>query len=355
MGGDLPAQLATGSVKSMELLGFSLHEIERAAAILRAGGLVAFPTETVYGLGARADDARAVTAIFAAKGRPADHPLIVHLARADEIERWARDIPDVARDLAARFWPGPLTLILKRSRFVSDVVTGGQDTIGLRVPNHPVALALLQATGEGVAAPSANRFGRLSPTTADHVRAELGDAVDCILDGGACSVGLESTILDLSGGRPRVLRPGAITADALAEPLRASPGAGTEDAPRVPGSCPAHYAPGTPVRLLEAPELGPAVSTLLSSGGPIAVLALRAPLVPAPGCEWRTMPADPSGYARVLYARLREADTTACRCILVERPPDTIEWEAIRDRLERATAGATPNKRGDCEDVCTGT
>ena len=189
--------------------------VEQAAAVLRRGGLVAFPTETVYGLGADAESPDAVARIFAAKGRPANHPVIVHIGHADLLEHWAADIPPSAWLLAKHFWPGPLTLILKRNARVLDAVTGGQDTVGLRMPDHPVALALLSAFGGGVAAPSANRYGRISPTTALHVRDELGEAVDCILDGGPCRVGIESTILDLSGAHPQLLRPGAISAAAI--------------------------------------------------------------------------------------------------------------------------------------------
>jgi tRNA threonylcarbamoyl adenosine modification protein (Sua5/YciO/YrdC/YwlC family) len=196
-----------------------MNEVVRAAALLRAGELVAFPTETVYGLGADASNPGAIARIFAAKGRPADHPLIVHLPDAGQLERWAVDIPEAAHGLAAAFWPGPLTLILRRHPSVSDAITGGQDTVGLRVPNHPLALQLLREFGGGVAAPSANRFGRISPTTAAHVRDELGAAVSMILDGGPCAVGIESTILDLSAGRARILRPGMLDAAAIAAVL----------------------------------------------------------------------------------------------------------------------------------------
>jgi L-threonylcarbamoyladenylate synthase len=191
------------------------EEIAQAAVLLRAGEIVAFPTETVYGLGADAENPAALAKIFAAKGRPADHPLIVHLPGAEHLTRWAQDIPDSAFALANAFWPGPLTLILKRTSIVPNAVTGGQDTVGLRVPNHPVALALLRAFGSGIAAPSANRYGRISPTTAGHVRDELGDRVSLVLDGGACEVGIESTILDVSRGMPVLLRPGAITAEQI--------------------------------------------------------------------------------------------------------------------------------------------
>ena len=235
----------------------SSAEIARAAAILRAGGLVAFPTETVYGLGADASNAQAVAKIFAAKGRPQDHPLIVHLAGVDWLPQWAREIPPAAHKLAAAFWPGPLTLILKRAAGVPDCVTGGQDSVGLRIPGHPVALELLRAfAGEeggrrfsGIAAPSANKFGRISPTSAEHVRAELGASVDAVLDGGECEVGIESTIVDLSRGRAVLLRPGQLTAAQIAAVLGWEVEAPDAAAPRAPGALASHYAPRTPIRV----------------------------------------------------------------------------------------------------------
>lgn len=330
----------------MALHGSTPEEIAHAARILRRGGLVAFPTETVYGLGADAADARAVARIFAAKGRPADHPLIVHLAAADELARWARDIPDSAWRLAERFWPGPLTLILKRAPGVPDAVTGGQDTVGLRVPDHPVALALLKAFGGGIAAPSANRFGRVSPTSTAHVIAEFGTAVDCVIDGGACRVGLESTILDLSGDHPRVLRPGAVMPDALAGTLGEPPAMRATDAPRAPGGSPSHYAPDTPLRLVATAAIEPAVRSLLALEQSVAVLSVHPPATGKTSCRWWEMPAAAREYGHVLYARLREIDAWGCSCILVELPPATMEWEAVRDRLARAAAGAGRNQRG---------
>lgn len=325
---------------SIVLDGSSPQAIARAAELLCNGGLVAFPTETVYGLGADACNERAVRRVFAAKGRPADHPLIVHLGSEGDLDRWAQDIPAAAWHLVERFWPGPLTLILKRRADVADVVTGGQETIGLRMPGHPVALALLRATGRGIAAPSANRFGRISPTLAEHASAELGDAIDGIVDGGPCSVGLESTILNLSGKRPQILRPGAITPAALAERLGEMPATGGADGPRVPGQLPAHYAPSTPLHLLDAAEIESIVGTFCKLESAIAVLSIQPPTMEAHGCRWQRMPGDPEGYARLLYASLREADLAGCRCILVEQPPATSSWEAVRDRLARAAVGA---------------
>ena len=314
--------------------------VEQAAAVLRRGGLVAFPTETVYGLGADAENPEAVARIFAAKGRPASHPVIVHIGDASLLEHWAADIPPSAWLLAKHFWPGPLTLILKRNARVLDAVTGGQDTVGLRMPDHPVALALLSAFGGGVAAPSANRYGRISPTLAAHVRDELGEAVDCILDGGSCRVGIESTILDLSGAHPQVLRPGAISAaeieTVLGEPLAAASG----DAPRVPGALPSHYAPRTPLALVSPDDLPAEIKRCLEKGERVAVLA-RSAATPHARCAWQVMPTDPGGYARELYARLRALDALHVDRLLVEALPAEIIWQAVRDRLARA-AQAVP-------------
>ena len=325
----------------MLLCGSAPTELAHAAGSLRRGGLVAFPTETVYGLGADAANEEAVARIFAAKGRPADHPLIVHLAQAEELARWAREVPAAAWRVAERFWPGPLTLILKRAAGVPDVVTGGQDTVGLRVPDHPVALDLLAAFGGGIAAPSANRFGRISPTSAAHVLAELADAVDCVIDGGACEVGLESTILDLSGKHPRLLRPGAVTPAVLAETLGEWPSWRASGGPRAPGRLPSHYAPDTPLELVPKAAIESTVRTIVAHGRSVVVLSVDAPSAGDTRCRWMVMPADPQEYGRVLYARLRDADTWGCRAILVELPPDACEWEAVRDRLRRA-AGPDP-------------
>jgi L-threonylcarbamoyladenylate synthase len=318
--------------------------IRQAAEALRRGGLVAFPTETVYGLGADAANPAAVAHVFAVKGRPAGHPLIVHIGNVAQLDRWAVGIPTPARRLAERFWPGPLTLILKRSRRVPDVVTGGQDTVGLRVPDHSAALALLDAFGGGIAAPSANRFGRVSPTAAAHVREELGEAVDYILDGGPCRVGIESTILDLSGVRPRLLRPGAVAPEALAEILGELPAGPASGAPRVPGALSSHYAPRTPLELVDAEALTAEVEWRLSRGGRMAVLARAAAPVPAP-CVWQAMPSDPQAYARELYARLRALDALNADRLLIEAPPGDAAWEAVRDRLARAAGrgGADAN------------
>lgn len=328
---------------TQRLRGDTPGDIVRAATILKVGGLVAFPTETVYGLGADAANDQAVAHIFAAKGRPADHPLIVHIASANELTCWARDIPESALLLAARFWPGPLTLILKRAPGVADAASGGLDTIGLRVPGHPVAQALLQAFGGGIAAPSANRFGRVSPTRADHVLAELDGRIEAVIDGGPCAVGLESTILDLSGPHPQVLRPGRITAAALAAiigPLDSQPSA---EAPQVPGSLEAHYAPDTPLRLVESALLESEAAKLAETGA-VIVLARRPPKA-ALSCHWIQLPDTAAAYGHDLYARLREADALGGASLLIERPPATPEWEAVNDRLRRAAAGSGHSAR----------
>lgn len=317
-------------------------EILRAVQLLRAGELVAFPTETVYGLGADASNPAAVAKIFAAKGRPADHPLIVHLPDVSALDEWAREVPAAAHKLAAAFWPGPLTLILKRQPLVSNAVTGGQNTVGLRLPNHPLALALLKGFGGGIAAPSANRYGRISPTSAAHVRAELGAAVPLVLDGGSCTVGIESTIVDLSAGIVRVLRPGAITAADIAQVVGAAlPGnADGDDAPRVAGSHAAHYAPRTPLRLVAGDELADAISAEMITGRRIAVLAITAKPVTKKNLVWHAANIDAASYAHDLYATLRGLDESAYDLLLVEKPPATLAWLAITDRLQRAACGS---------------
>jgi L-threonylcarbamoyladenylate synthase len=312
------------------------EHIARAAETLRRGRLVAFPTETVYGLGADAANPEALARLYKVKGRPHNHPVIVHVPGADQLERWARDIPDSARRLAARFWPGPLTLVLKRAPGVSDALTGGQDTVGLRVPAHPVAQALLAAFGGGVSAPSANRFGRISPTTAEHVRADLGNDVDMILDGGACEVGIESTILDLSRGEPVLLRPGRVSPQDIAAAIGAEPQAPDALAPRAPGALQAHYAPRAKLKLLKRVAMLEALST--HKGRRLAVLAIEVSVPRLAPPLLIVVPAVAAVYARSLYANLRALDATGCEEILVEEPPESARWEAVRDRLARASS-----------------
>lgn len=318
--------------------------IAQAVALLRSGELVAFPTETVYGLGADARNAYAVAKIFAAKGRPADHPLIVHLPDASHLTGWTRELPAAAMQLAQAFWPGPLTLILKRAEGVPDAVTGGQDTVGVRVPNHPLALELLRAFGSGIAAPSANRFGRISPTTAAHVREELGDVLPLVLDGGACEVGIESTILDLSRGHPVILRPGAISCDDIARiigrvpEMAHVPTTPSSDTPRVSGSLAAHYAPRTALLLVPSAEL---VSRAAEHGQSRRLAVLSRSVAKVVGAAvWREAPNEPVAYAHELYANLRDLDHANCDIILVEAPPGRDAWCAVADRLQRAATGS---------------
>jgi L-threonylcarbamoyladenylate synthase len=315
----------------------SREDIARAAECLRAGGVVAFPTETVYGLGADALNPRAVARIYAIKRRPLDHPLIVHLPDAFYLENWARDIPRAAHLLAEKFWPGPLTLILPRSRIVPDNVTGGQDSVGLRVPGHPVALALLQQFGGAVAAPSANRFGHVSPTTAQHVRDELGDEVDITLDGGACQVGLESTIVSLLDARPVILRPGAISQAQLSVALGVTValGGAEEKRLRAPGLLARHYAPVTPLRIVARENLEQQIRLLLAQNQRVAVITCTQPAQFAQA-HYYFLSSDPMSYAHDLYATLRAADAARYDALLIEAVPDDDAWLAVRDRLTRA-------------------
>lgn len=314
----------------------SAPNVDDAVAVLRAGGLVAFPTETVYGLGADARNPAAVGRIFSAKGRPADHPLIVHLADAARLDAWARDVPDAAWRLAEAFWPGPLTLVLPRLAGVLDAVTGGLDTVALRVPNNPMALALLSAFGDGIAAPSANRYGRVSPTSAEDVREELQDAVDLVLDGGRCTVGIESTILDLSSATPRLLRPGAITQDDLIGVL-GRPVVMTSDARiRAPGRKISHYAPRARVIPVAWDDLEQEVRAWCERGQLVGVMAPQRPTAISPSVAWLPLAGGAREQAQVLYRRLREADRLGLQVLLAVMPLDTGIGHALRDRVRRA-------------------
>ncbi|HYJ19356.1 MAG TPA: L-threonylcarbamoyladenylate synthase [Burkholderiales bacterium] len=313
------------------------EQIGKAALLLRQGGLVAFPTETVYGLGADASNPAALKKIFAAKGRPADHPLIVHIADMSDLKNWVAEVPRAAWLLAEKFWPGPLTMVLKRAPHVNALISGGQDSIGLRVPAHPVAQNLLRAFGGGIAAPSANKFGRLSPTAAEHVRQELGAAVDMVLDGGNCEVGIESTIVDLTRETPAILRPGRISAQQIGDALLAQLGDNGLDRPRVPGALASHYSPLLPLKLVHPDQIETYVRQ--HAGTAIAVLARRGRPRDSRAALWQVAPELPDDYARTLYAALRRLDDSGCRMIVVEDPPQLPEWVAVRDRLVRA---ATP-------------
>jgi len=309
-----------------------------AAKVLTAGGLVAFPTETVYGLGADACNQMAVARIYAVKGRPADHPLIIHVASIDGLGAWAHDVPEYAISLARDFWPGPMTLILKRSELAGDFVTGGQDTVGVRVPNHPVALGLLEAFersgGKGVAAPSANRFGHVSPTTAQAVSDELSDYLingDQILDGGPCDVGVESTIIDCTGDTPKILRPGAITEEMITKTTGLLVVGVVENSTiRVSGSLDAHYAPAATVLLDQTPQSGQGFIASSDIQTPEGVIRLAAPTTH-------------EEFARVLYSALRAADEKGIGTVVVSQPAGDGIAIAIRDRLKRAAHSNTPN------------
>lgn len=303
------------------------------------------PTETVYGLAADASNAQALERLYEAKGRPRGHPVIVHLANAEQLPHWARDVPQAARELARAFWPGPLTLVLKRSPDVLEAVTGGADTVALRVPAHPLAHAVLEAFSEaragapaGLAMPSANRFGRVSPTTAQHVVEDLGAAVDLVLDGGACEVGIESTIVDLSGDHPALLRPGGIQRAQIEKVLGAPLAEPTSGAPQVPGSLPTHYAPRARMQLVSRRQIIDAIATNRSKR--IAVLALEVSVARLPAAQAVVVPAIAAVYARSLYANLRALDATGADVILVEMPPQTPAWAGVLDRLRRAAGAA---------------
>lgn len=311
--------------------------IARALAILRRGGLIGLPTETVYGLAADAENELAVRRIFAAKGRPVDHPVIVHLAEGGQISQWAVEIPDAAWRLAAAFWPGPLTIILRRNEKAASAVTGDLRTIGLRVPSHPVAQQVLQAFGGGLAAPSANRFGRVSPTTAQHVRDEFGGEVELVLEGGACSIGLESTIVDLSTGEPALLRHGAITPEQIEAVLDRPLGNPNLNATPASGRLDSHYAPRAAVEVVSADEVEAKAAQWAMFGAKAVVIspALDCQL---PGVAHYPIPADAAGFARELYAALREADAGGAQVALVVPPPESGLGLAIADRLRKAAA-----------------
>lgn len=320
--------------------------IESAAKVLRGGGLVAFPTETVYGLGADATNAAAVARIFAAKGRPSTNPLIVHVADPAIAKRYATVWPEAARTLADRFWPGPLTLVLPKSPTIVEGVTAGLGTVGLRVPDHPVALELLRAFDGPVAAPSANKSNRISPTTAQHVREELGEAVDMILDGGPCRVGIESTVLDLSGKGPVLLRPGGVSREqieAIVGPIGVFEGAVRHDQAAVsPGQQITHYAPRTPAYRFDPGEREQ-VDEILRDRVAGALLMGRGDRPERRGTII-DMPADADGYARELYGALRELDGMNLSAIYVEMPPAGEVWRAVRDRVYRATVDLRPDR-----------
>lgn len=320
--------------------------VQAAAAALQRGELLGLPTETVYGLAADSDNDAAVAQIFTAKGRPANHPLIVHVADADAITRYAKEVPVFAQQLIDAFWPGPLTLILPRLPDAAKASTGGQDSVGLRCPSHPVALAVLKACQQlnppvwGVSAPSANKFGRVSPTTAQHVATEFGDDL-LVLDGGACAVGIESTIVDCTRGVPVLLRPGAITREDIERACGQRPLSKEElptHTPRASGTLLAHYAPNAKVRLMDAEQLQAALDLLGSDGKHIAIYHRSALKNASAGVHLRAMPGQAMDTARELFGTLRDFDEQGAQLIWIETPPDTSDWEGVRDRLQRAAA-----------------
>jgi L-threonylcarbamoyladenylate synthase len=310
------------------------------------------PTETVYGLAADAANPKALERLYQVKGRPRAHPVIVHVAGVESIGAWASEVPQAAQELAKAFWPGPLTLVLRRSDRVPDEVTGGAQTVALRAPAHPLAQALLARfaarAGDrpvGLAAPSANRFGRVSPTTAAHVLADVGTDIDLVLDGGSCTIGIESTIVDVSGGQPSILRPGGVSAADIEKVLGMPLAASGEDAPPAPGSHPVHYAPRARLQLVKRREI---IDTLASNRGRrIAVLALEVavPRLAASLCS--VVPVIPAVYARSLYANLRALDAAGADLILVEMPPETPGWTGVLDRLRRAASAPAQRGRKD--------
>jgi len=324
--------------------------VQTAALALQRGALLGLPTETVYGLAADADNATAVAHIFSSKGRPSDHPLIVHIESSSAANRYACNIPPFAEQLMAAFWPGPLTLILPRRPGVAEACSGGQGSIGLRCPSHPAAQAVLAACQQlhppiyGLAAPSANRFGRISPTTAQHVASELGSNL-LVLDAGPCTIGIESTIIDCTRGTPVLLRPGAITGDDVQRTC-GLPLVAAEDlpddlpAPRAAGTLAAHYAPKAPLRLMDSQQLQAALDVLGADAANLAIYSRTLLRTAASRITLRRMPQDAAATAQQLFAVLRSLDDAAVKLIWVEAPPETPEWEAVRDRLERAAAAA---------------
>lgn len=319
-------------------------EIAEAVAILRRGGLVAFPTETVYGLGADATNAEAIARLYAVKRRPSSHPLIVHVRSVMSLLRWTRTVPDAAIALGRKFWPGPLTMVLERGEALAEEVTGGLRTVGLRCPNHPLALALLTAFDGAIAAPSANRFGAVSPTTAEHVRSDLDGDVDLVLDGGRCAIGIESTIVDLSTPEPAILRLGAISRHDLRAVLGRDLEVRTGPGVRAPGQLPSHYAPRARVRIADAQNLMAQALEAVGRGLSVAVLARdgEVPAIAPSGITLLRLPRTLDDFARELYAALRAADTAGADLVLVAFPHENDGLaDAIRDRLQRA-AGPRP-------------
>ena len=312
------------------------QDVNRAATLLKKGALVAFATETVYGLGADASNPQALKKVFAAKGRPSDHPLIVHISDASQLSLWAKNIPDDAWKLAKAFWPGPLTLILERLPSVPDEVTGGLDTIALRIPKHPLALKLLNTFGSAIAAPSANRYGQVSPTSAQDVEEELGESISLILDGGRCSVGIESTIVDLSRAKPRVLRPGKITQEQLHSVLGNTLDTPLKAPKKYPGSKPSHYSPRAEVILSSWDNMEEKLEISLKAGKKVGLLSPYLPNKLFNGVTYLSLTQDCEEQAHQLYHLLRQADHLRLELLVVVMPEDSGIGHAVRDRLRRA-------------------
>jgi len=329
-------------------------ELATAVQALRDGEPVAFPTETVYGLGAHAGYPAALRRIFELKGRPTTHPLIVHIDNARYLTRWAREVPEAAAKLAERFWPGPLTLVLPRAENVHRLVTGGQDTVAVRVPAHPMAQQLLTAFGGGIAAPSANRYGRISPTRAEHVREEFGAEVRVVLDGGDCKLGLESTIVACLDGQVQLLRPGSVTLSQLEQVVGEVQTHISAQTPRVPGSAGTHYAPVTPLSVVSSDQLEQQVALLTDAGVRVGVLAQHPPLGTYRLTTWINGGARPESYAHDLYAHLRTLDKAGCARILVQQVPSDERWDAAYDRLHRAAAASATELADDNDSVAVG-
>ena len=319
-----------------------LKDIQRSVAVLHDGGLVAFPTETVYGLGADARNENAIRKVFTTKGRPLAHPLIVHIASIEQLDNWAVNIPAAAKLLAKCFWPGPLTLVLPKHPLVSNLITGGQNTIAIRIPKHPLTLAMLQQFGGGIVGPSANTYGRLSPTSAEHVRNNLGNRVDYILDGGACEIGIESTIVHITDNEFNILRQGDITADDIFQVLGSKfVNIATKEKPaiRVPGTAKAHYAPIKPLFLVQPEELLPIAKFMFTKKMNYSYLCFQQCPIELLNTNWCQAPEQAFLYAKNLYAVLHKLDAEDIQGIIIEKPPQQLPWLAITDRLTRASNG----------------
>jgi L-threonylcarbamoyladenylate synthase len=310
--------------------------LDQALTLLNAGQVIAIPTETVYGLAADASQINAVKKIFQIKGRPENHPLIVHIQDASQLEKWAVDIPEYVKKLTTAFWPGPLALILKKAKHVNDIVTGGQKTIALRAPNHPIAQSLLKALGGGLAAPSANTFGKISPSLASHVKKDLGPQLKMIIDGGPCSIGIESTIIACFPNHIELLRPGKITADEIHGITGILPTPASKTISQAPGTLDKHYAPRTPLSLFSQNNLNSLLETIIQENKPTTILSFKMPKKMARNIHWIRLPEDIDAFTHHFYALLHQADQLDTTQLYLEKVPNTPQWDAVRNRIERA-------------------